>query len=463
MVPVAAGAWLDVLRRRGGQPFLGAVALGEIVGRMGPAHPGGNPSRVDGVCLHTGPPAGEPEEECDHPELRVAVAGMGASCDRPAGPAGRPGAVQRTGEHDRACRALHQGRERVRREQVHRDQGGAVVDAGVVDHRVEGAEPIRLLSNPAHVVGIGEVTGDEPVHPIEHRRVLDAVRGAGVEDDIMAGIGQGGGGEQPEAGRRPRDENLCHRLNDSSRVRPCRGQPDDIGRDSFASGGEELLHLGSVVHTSTVVRRRSPRGALPVPPSTGTPAFAHIAAPDAELYYVSIDPRGELAWEFNSFGYGGVPAHVIEVLTDAATNAYKDFLRRQGISYIIAGDEQVDHEVMLAKLGGFGIERLMVGGGGTINWSFVQQGLVDEVSMVLGPAANGDPDAPRFFTAKEPYSPIRDTQFELTHLENLGDGVVWLRYTPTTDNCQGTSRRPREDTGTCTASSIARCSRRDTP
>ena len=56
--------------------------------------------------------------------------------------------------------------------------------------------------------------------------------------------------------------------------------------------------------------------AAPVPPGD------FIAERDAGMYYVSIDPRGELALEKNSFGYGGVRAHFIEVLTDAASNAF---------------------------------------------------------------------------------------------------------------------------------------------
>lgn len=155
-----------------------------------------------------------------------------------------------------------------------------------------------------------------------------------------------------------------------------------------------------------------------------------IAAPDADMYYISIDPRGELAWQDNSFGYGGVPAHIFEVLSASAHNAYKAFLRRMGISYIIAGEEQIDYELMLEKLYSHGIKRLMVGGGGTINWSFMQQGLVDEVSMILAPIANGDPAAARFFTAREPYTTPEDKAFDLAHMEHLGDGVVWLRYTP---------------------------------
>ena len=146
------------------------------------------------------------------------------------------------------------------------------------------------------------------------------------------------------------------------------------------------------------------------------------------MYYISIDPRGELAWQDNTYGYGGVQAHVIEVLTDRASNAYKNFLRRKRVSYIIAGEEQIDYEAMLAKLSELGIERLMVGGGGAINWSFLHHGLVDEVSMVLSPIANGDPDAPRFFTAREPYSSVSPVAFQLSSVEDIGDSVVWLRY-----------------------------------
>lgn len=159
------------------------------------------------------------------------------------------------------------------------------------------------------------------------------------------------------------------------------------------------------------------------------PAGDFLAEPGVGMYYISIDPRGELAWESNMFGYGGVQAHFIEVLTEAASNAYKDYLRRKRVSYITAGREQVDFELMLTKLYELGIERLMVGGGGGINWSFLQNGLVDEVSMVLAPIANGDPNAPRFFTAREPYSRVSPVAFRLTSVEDLGDSVVWLRYT----------------------------------
>lgn len=67
------------------------------------------------------------------------------------------------------------------------------------------------------------------------------------------------------------------------------------------------------------------------------------------MYYLSIDARGELAFEENFSDYGGVSSHIVEVLTEQASNAYKDFLRKKKISYIIAGKEQINYEAMLAS------------------------------------------------------------------------------------------------------------------
>lgn len=159
------------------------------------------------------------------------------------------------------------------------------------------------------------------------------------------------------------------------------------------------------------------------------PEGDYVADPDAPMYYLSIDARGELAFEENFSSYGGINSHIVEVLTEQASNAYKNFLRKKKISYIIAGKDQIDYEIMLDKFYNlFGIERMMVGGGGTLNWSFVQNGLVDEISVILAPIGNGDPDGHRFFVAKEPYSQIKETAFELESVQALEHGTVWIRY-----------------------------------
>jgi riboflavin biosynthesis pyrimidine reductase len=86
------------------------------------------------------------------------------------------------------------------------------------------------------------------------------------------------------------------------------------------------------------------------------------------MYYVSIDPSGKLAWQQITVDYGGIDSPVIEVITERVGNAYKAFLRRRNISYVIAGEERIDNALALHKLAEvFGMKRVMIGGGGVLN------------------------------------------------------------------------------------------------
>ena len=126
------------------------------------------------------------------------------------------------------------------------------------------------------------------------------------------------------------------------------------------------------------------------------PAGDFIAQPDFGMFYVSVDPHGKLGWESSTLRYVDTAAHVVEVLTEQVGNAYRAFLRKLGISYIIAGETELDHGLALSKLKEkFSIETLMLGGGGVLNWSFLQAGMCDEISIVLAAAADGSPDTPR--------------------------------------------------------------------
>ena len=161
------------------------------------------------------------------------------------------------------------------------------------------------------------------------------------------------------------------------------------------------------------------------------PEGDYIAKKHAPMYYISIDPRGELAWVDNQFTYGNVTSHILEVLTNQVINAYKAFLREKEISYIITGEDELDYELMLEKLySKFGMERVLISGGGTLNWSFMQRGLVDEISIVLPPIANGDSDATRLFSAKPPYSSIEAMAFKLKDVDIIENDVLWIRYVP---------------------------------
>ncbi len=176
-------------------------------------------------------------------------------------------------------------------------------------------------------------------------------------------------------------------------------------------------------------------GLAPALPQNG-PAFPREDYIDPEglavgNFIVSIDPKGVLGWSSNIIEKKGRPAaHAIEVLTEQAAPEYLTYLRQFGISYLFAGRERVDFSLLLHKLReGFQIRRLMVAGGGTVNWSFLQEGLVDELSLVLAPVADGSTTAVSIFERSDLLPPHPPVPFALKEAKVLEGDVLWLRYT----------------------------------
>lgn len=105
-------------------------------------------------------------------------------------------------------------------------------------------------------------------------------------------------------------------------------------------------------------------------------------------------------------------------------------MRERNISYIFAGEKTISCGIAVQKLKSlFGIEKLKLSGGGMINWSFAQEGLIDELSLIIAPTADGAPDTPTLFERRPdlPFSgPVR---FTLKSVEAAKGGCVWLRYT----------------------------------
>ncbi|MGW7301713.1 dihydrofolate reductase family protein [Streptomyces sp. NPDC054829] len=93
---------------------------------------------------------------------------------------------------------------------------------------------------------------------------------------------------------------------------------------------------------------------------------------------------------------------------------------------VVALGDDLDWLRLLADLHDRGVERLMVEGGGTIHTQLLQQGLADELQLVLAPLFVGDPSAPRLF-GPGGYQPGRLRLVETRRIED----VVLMRYEPT--------------------------------
>jgi 2,5-diamino-6-(ribosylamino)-4(3H)-pyrimidinone 5'-phosphate reductase len=87
----------------------------------------------------------------------------------------------------------------------------------------------------------------------------------------------------------------------------------------------------------------------------------------------------------------------------------------------------LDLPLALEKIGArLGVRTLMLEGGGGINGSFLRAGLVDEVSLLVAPVADGRLGTPTLFdVAGQGATPRR---LALDHVERRADDVLWLRY-----------------------------------
>lgn len=148
-------------------------------------------------------------------------------------------------------------------------------------------------------------------------------------------------------------------------------------------------------------------------------------------FIVSVDPKGILRFHSHVLEKKGRPAaHIIEALTEQASPAYLAYLQKLGISYLFAGKDRLDCSLLLEKLQArFGIDRLMIAGGGTVNWSFLQEDLIDELSLVIAPVADGNTSSVSIFEQADFLPAHGSVGFRLTEATPNGD-VLWLRYTP---------------------------------
>ena len=155
-----------------------------------------------------------------------------------------------------------------------------------------------------------------------------------------------------------------------------------------------------------------------------------IADVSAQSFIVAIDTTGKLGWETNYVEYAGRPkAYVIEVLTNKVSDAYLSFLRKKNISYVFAGDEKLSCTTLVQKLRSeFGIETLKLSGGGKINYSFLQEGIIDELSLIIVPVADGANDTPTLFERSSHVLKSIPYAFTLKSVETTDSGCIWVRY-----------------------------------
>ncbi len=110
------------------------------------------------------------------------------------------------------------------------------------------------------------------------------------------------------------------------------------------------------------------------------------------------------------------------LVSEAAPPDFVAQMEEAGATVISAGESRVDLSAAFDELDEHGIDQLMVEGGGEIIYSLFEEGLVDRLSLFVGPMIIGGREAPTLadgdgFVSEFP-------ELTLDSVERLDDGVL---------------------------------------
>jgi riboflavin biosynthesis pyrimidine reductase len=164
----------------------------------------------------------------------------------------------------------------------------------------------------------------------------------------------------------------------------------------------------------------------PHPVASGPPPErpVHKAATDRQSFAVGLDTSGKLHFASSVIE----DAHVVVLLGSAVSDAHLRELIADGVSYVVSATPEIDLLAMLETLGDeFGVRRLALEGGASINGSFFAAGLVDELSILVAPALDARVGAPGIIEHGED-GLAGKVQLKLIAADTLKSGVAHLRY-----------------------------------
>jgi riboflavin biosynthesis pyrimidine reductase len=150
-----------------------------------------------------------------------------------------------------------------------------------------------------------------------------------------------------------------------------------------------------------------------------------IANKKATRLAIGADAKGVLRFQENEVEGD----HVVLLVTEWVSNDYLAHLQTAGVSYLMCGKSEVDLHVALRKLGtAFRLRKLMLQGGGKFNGAMLHAGLVDEISHITVPVADGGAGVPSMFDIPGEAPVKAAAMLRLVSRKLLPGGVTWVKY-----------------------------------
>jgi 2,5-diamino-6-(ribosylamino)-4(3H)-pyrimidinone 5'-phosphate reductase len=150
-----------------------------------------------------------------------------------------------------------------------------------------------------------------------------------------------------------------------------------------------------------------------------------VDLPDEEVTFPALiitDSSGRVkSWDY--WMSLGMWKSYIALCSESTPEKHIDYLKSLKVKVIISGREKVDLNEALSILHKqFGIEKIRTDCGSRLNSLLYNEGLVDEISLILHPVFSNSPDLENFI------NPKAEHKLELAEARELRNGIVWLRY-----------------------------------
>ncbi len=118
----------------------------------------------------------------------------------------------------------------------------------------------------------------------------------------------------------------------------------------------------------------------------------------------------------------------IIAVSKTATRKNIKRLNKHPIEILITGDKKINVKKLLKFLLRKKIKRILLEGGGTVNWEFINQGLIDEMIITITPFLIGGKDATSLVEGKGFPKISKSKKFKLRKTIRMGNELV-LYYT----------------------------------
>ncbi len=140
-------------------------------------------------------------------------------------------------------------------------------------------------------------------------------------------------------------------------------------------------------------------------------------------YEIIVDSHGTLLWEDQI----NEEKPLLIITTEKVNKEYLNYLKEKHISWIACGENRIDLkracEILKEE---FNVDRMLVLGGGHINGGFLENNLLDEISVLIGSGIDGREGMCSVFDGLPMNSEVK--QLKLENVESFDSGSVLIKY-----------------------------------